>query len=137
VCEAVFTELWSHPERFDPADGDLRSGLVARAHARAVEAARSQEEHRRERRDSAADHPPPSAEVEVASHARALTAEGRQAIAQLPPGEREAILLAYFGGHTSAEAAWLLGTHEGTVKSHIGTGLLNLRRTLEVGGVTT
>jgi RNA polymerase sigma-70 factor, ECF subfamily len=80
---------------------------------------------------------PPSAEVEIASHARALTDEGRRAVDQLAPGEREAILLAYFGGHTSSETAQLLGTPEDTVKSHIPSGLLNLRRALEVEGVTT
>jgi DNA-directed RNA polymerase specialized sigma24 family protein len=37
VCEQVFAELWSHPERFDPAGGGLRSWLVADAYARAVE----------------------------------------------------------------------------------------------------
>jgi RNA polymerase sigma-70 factor (ECF subfamily) len=137
VSQAVFTELWSHPERFDPAEGVLRSWLVAQAHARAVHLARSHEVHRRQGRDVPTDHTPPSAEVEIASYARALTQEGRRAIDQLAPGEREAILLAYFGGHTSSETAQLLGTLEGTVKSHIRSGLLNLRRALEVEGVTT
>jgi RNA polymerase sigma-70 factor (ECF subfamily) len=136
VCQAVFTELWSRPERFDPAKGALRSWLVAQAHARAVHIARSHEAHRRQDRDVPTDHTPPSAEVEIASHARALTAEGRRAIDQLAPGEREAILLAYFGGHTISETARLLDTLEDVVKSHIRSGLRNLRRALEVEGVT-
>lgn len=137
VCQAVFTELWSHPERFDPVEGVLRSWLVAQAHARAVHIARSHDAHRRQDRHDPTDHPPPSAEVEIASHARALTEEGRRAIGQLAPGEREAILLAYFGGHTSSETARLLGTLEGTVRSHIRSGLMNLRRAQESEGVTT
>jgi RNA polymerase sigma-70 factor, ECF subfamily len=137
VCQAVFAGLWSHPERFEPAEGVLRSWLVAQAHARAVHIARSHEAHRRQDRDAPTDHTPPSAEVEIASHARALTDEGRRAVDQLAPGEREAILLAYFGGHTSSETAQLLGTPEDTVKSDIHSGLLNLRRALEVEGVTT
>lgn len=36
VCAETFTELWSRPERFDPAEGSLRSWLVTQAHARAV-----------------------------------------------------------------------------------------------------
>jgi RNA polymerase sigma-70 factor, ECF subfamily len=136
VSQAVFAELWSHPERFHPADGGLRSWLVARAHTRAVHVARSHEVHRRQDHDAQTDHTPPSAEVEVAGHARALTEEARRAIDKLAAAEREAILLAYFGGHTTSEIARLLGTLEGTVKSHIRNGLKNLRRALEVEGVT-
>jgi RNA polymerase sigma-70 factor, ECF subfamily len=137
VCQAVFTELWSHPDRFDPAEGALRAWLVAQAHARAVHIARSQAPQRRPDGDARTEQTPPSAEVEIAVHARALTDDGRRAIDQLVPGEREALLLAYFGGHTTAETARLLGTLEDTVKNHLRSGLLNLRRTLEVEGVMT
>jgi DNA-directed RNA polymerase specialized sigma24 family protein len=41
VCQAVFTELWSDPGRFDPSRGGLRSCLVAEAHSRAVDLVRS------------------------------------------------------------------------------------------------
>jgi RNA polymerase sigma-70 factor, ECF subfamily len=137
VCQAVFTELWSHPDRFDPAEGALRAGLVAQAHARAVHIVRSQAPQRRPDGDARTEQTPPSAEVEIAVHARALTDDGRRAIDQLVPGEREALLLAYFGGHTTSETARLLGTLEDTVKNHLRSGLLNLRRTLEVEGVRT
>jgi RNA polymerase sigma-70 factor, ECF subfamily len=137
VCQAVFTELWSHPERFDRATGSLRSWLVARAHARAVQVVRPHEGGRREGREAPTDKTPPSADVEMAGHTRALTTEGRRAIDRLPTAEREVLLLSYLGGHSSAEIARLLGTLEETVKSHIRTGLVNLRRALEVEGVTT
>jgi RNA polymerase sigma-70 factor (ECF subfamily) len=137
VCQAVFTDLWSHPERFDPAGGTLRSWLVAQGHARAVRIARSHGAQRRQGGDARIEQTPPSAEVEIAVHARALTDEGRRAIDQLVPGEREALLLAYVGGHTTSETARLLGTLEDTVKNHLRSGLLNLRRTLEVEGVMT
>ena len=137
VCQSVFTELWSHPERFDRGEGSLRSWLVARAHARAVHTARTHRAQRHLDRAAPTDLTPPSAEVEVAGHARALTDEGRRAIDRLPTAEREVILLAYLGGHSSSEIARLLGTLEATVKSHIRSGLLNLRRALEVEGVTT
>jgi Sigma-70, region 4 len=117
-------------------EGVLRSWLVAQAHARAVHIARSRDASRQDR-DARTEHTPPSAEVEIAVHARALTEEGRRAVDQLVPGERDAILLAYFGGHTISETARLLGALEGTVKNHLHSGLLNLRRALEVEGVTT
>jgi RNA polymerase sigma-70 factor (ECF subfamily) len=137
VCQEVFTELWSHPERFDPAAGSLRSWLVARAHARAVRIARSHEARRQQGPEAQTVETPPSADVEVAGHTRALTTEGRRALDRLPTAEREVLLLAYLGGHTTAEIARLLGTLEETVKNHIRSGLLNLRRALEVEGVTT
>ena len=93
VCEAVFTELWSHPERFEPARGGLRSWLVVQVHTRAV----------------------------------ALVGHDV---------ERDAVLLAYVGGHSCSETARLLGTTEGIVKSSIRRGLLNLRHTLHAEGVT-
>jgi RNA polymerase sigma factor (sigma-70 family) len=137
VCVAVFAELWSHPGRFDPAEGVLGPWLVAQAHSRSVDIARSRRAHQRQDHDGPTDRTPPSAEVEIAAHARALTDEGRRAVDQLAPGQREAILLAYFGGHTITETARLLGTLEDTVKNHIRTGLPNLRRVLAVEGVTT
>jgi RNA polymerase sigma-70 factor, ECF subfamily len=61
----------------------------------------------------------------------------REAVEALPPGERDAIMLAYFGGRTYRETAALLGQPEGTVKSRIRSGLQNLRRALRAKGVTT
>jgi RNA polymerase sigma-70 factor, ECF subfamily len=132
VCQAVFTELWSQPERFDPSRGSLRSWLVAQAHSRAVVAARAAAEP--PRRD--VGEPQVDVGLEVAAQADGLAKEARRALDQLPPSEREAILLAYLGGRACSETARLLGVLEGSVKSHIRSGLLNLRLTLAVEGVT-
>lgn len=120
VCESVFTELWSRHGRPDPARGSLRAWLVARAHARAVEAVRAAK---------ARPHP---------DGAAALDGDGElpRAVDQLAGAERDAILLAYLGGHTCSETARLLGTSEAAVKSHIRRGLVNLRQTLDAEGVT-
>jgi RNA polymerase sigma-70 factor (ECF subfamily) len=129
VCEQVFAELRSRPQRFDPDRGSLRAWLVARAHSRAVAAARSE-------RDPRAGSTPPSAEVEVAAHAGALDEDARRAIDQLPSVERDCILLSYVGGHPCGETARLLGVPEATVKSSIRRGLLNLRQAQEAEGVS-
>ena len=130
VCAAVFAELWSGPERYDPARGSLRSWLVARAHARAVGVARA-DGPRAPAPDAAPDQTPPSAEVQVAEHAAALVGAAGRAVERLAPVQRDAILLTYLGGHSSREAARLLDAPEDTVKGHVRRGLLNLRRAFD------
>lgn len=130
VSRAVFTQLWAHPEQFDPSRSALRSWLVAQAHSRSVDLVRNDD----------GNHASPtsatSTVVDVATHAEALPHTTRRALDRLPPAERDALLLTYFGGHAPEQTARLLGTLDGAVKSHIRSGLSNLRRTLEVEGVT-
>jgi RNA polymerase sigma-70 factor (ECF subfamily) len=61
--------------------------------------------------------------------------EVRKVMDTLGEGERKAIELAYFGGHTYRDVATILGEPEGTVKSRIRSGLSRLRSQLLDRGI--
>jgi RNA polymerase sigma-70 factor, ECF subfamily len=135
VSQRVFTGLWSRPGDYDPERGSLRTWLVTHARRRAVDAVRS--EAARRRRDDRESHLVPTAvnDVETAVHTEGMAAGVRRAVSRLPEPQRQAILLAYFDGHTFQESARLLGAPEGTVKSRIRLGLGALRRALAAEGM--
>jgi RNA polymerase sigma-70 factor (sigma-E family) len=54
----------------------------------------------------------------------------RRALAELPPGQRAAVILRYWEDLPITETAELLGCSEGTVKSQAAKGLAALRRRL-------
>lgn len=136
VSQEVFLRLWSEPHRFDAGRGSLRSFLQRQAHSRSIERVRS-EEARRAREDRALriDSAPP-ADVEAEAVASLRSTVVREALDQLEPAERSAIVLAYYGGHSYREVSVLLDAPEGTVKSRIRSGMNKLAGLLHghVGG---
>lgn len=136
VVQEVFLRLWNDPSRFDPSRGTLRSYLLSQTHGRAVDLLRSEGARRaREEREARATA---EAGYDLEHEVWDLTTaeQVRQALGELPDGERRAIELAYFGGHTYREVAVRLGEPEGTVKSRIRSGLKRLRNELVAAGVT-
>jgi RNA polymerase sigma-70 factor (ECF subfamily) len=134
VTQEVFTRLWQRPYRFDPDRSSLRTYLVTDAHGRAVDRLRADQRRvaREERHERDATRVEADLEREVWELLRAERV--REALGDLPAGEREAILLAYFDGRTYREVAMQLGIPEGTAKSRIRAGLHRLARHLEAAG---
>ena len=136
VVQEVFLRLWRQPERFDAERGSMRSFLFAQVHGRAVDLLRAETARRaREEREALRS---PTVDDDLERAVMELT-EGeavRRALQMLSEGERQAIELAYFGGHTYKEVAVLLEQPEGTVKSRIRSGLLRLRAALIELGVS-
>jgi len=136
VVQEVFVRTWRDPSRFDPDRGSMRAFLLAQVHGRSVDLLRAESARRaREEREALRDA---HVEIDLEREVMQLTeAEAvRRALATLSDGEREAIELAYFGGHTYREVAVLLEQPEGTVKSRIRAGLLRLRAALIESGVS-
>jgi RNA polymerase sigma-70 factor (ECF subfamily) len=136
VVQEVFLRLWRAPERFDAGRGSMRSFLFANVHGRSVDLVRAEAARRaREERD-AFRSPTIDDDLERAVMDLSEGEAVRRALAMLSEGERQAIELAYFGGHTYKEVAVLLEQPEGTVKSRIRSGLLRLRAALIELGVS-
>jgi RNA polymerase sigma-70 factor, ECF subfamily len=135
VVQEIFLRLWNQPERFDPERGSMRSFLLTQTHGRAVDLLRS-DAARRRREERDASERPAVEEIDHELWNLALAEQVRTALAALHDGERAAIELAYFGGHTYREVATLLGEAEGTIKSRIRAGLKRLRTELAAAGVT-
>jgi RNA polymerase sigma-70 factor (ECF subfamily) len=135
VVQEVFLRLWNQPDRFDPERGSLRSFLLSQTHGRSVDIVRSETSRRarEERRSRLKAETGYDLEREVLD--LTLAEQVREALATLSDGERSAIQLAYFGGHTYREVAVLLDEPEGTVKSRIRSGLSRLRSALVDGGI--
>ncbi|MFB9660528.1 ECF RNA polymerase sigma factor SigK [Glycomyces mayteni] len=132
VAQEVLVEVWRTATRFDPARGSAGAWLSTIAHRRAVDRVRSvQASGDRERRAAARPEP----EYDAVAEAAAVRLEHRQVrrcLSTLTELQRQAVTLAYYGGHTYRQVASLLGAAVPTVKSRIRDGLLKLRDCLEV-----
>ena len=131
VAQEVFVEVWRKADRFDPARGSAAGWVTTLAHRRAVDRVRSEQAARD--RDVVAtrrDGVPAFDSVEAEVATRLDHRQVRQALATLSERQREAIELAYFGGHTYRDVARVLGIPEGTAKSRLRDGLLRLQEIL-------
>ena len=136
VVQEVFLRLWTQPDKFDPDRGSLRSYLLAQTHGRSVDLLRSDTSRRRREEREARQTAEAGYDLEHEVWDLAVADQVKKVVAVLPPAERQAIELAYFGGHTYREVATLLGEPEGTVKSRIRAGLKRMRTALKSSDLT-
>ena len=128
VTQEVFVYLWEHPARFDPARGSMRSWLGVLTHRRSVDRVRA--EARRSRREASVapvgQVTDSQAEIDDELSRAWLAGCVREAVDRLPPEQREAVVLAYFGGRTYRQVAAELSIPEGTAKSRLRLALMKL-----------
>jgi RNA polymerase sigma factor (sigma-70 family) len=136
VVQEVFLSLWRDARRFDAGRGTVATYLLSMTHHRAVDVVRREENLRRWRTsDEGLElEPDPKARVEDEVEASERRAEVRAALAELPAAQREALLLAYFGGYTQREVAALVGVPLGTVKTRMAAGMRKMREALQDAG---
>ena len=132
VAQEVLTEIWLKADRFDPTRGTVTGWVATLTRRRAVDRVRSEQAGRNRddrvaRRNQVRDVDVVADEVEI----RLEHWQVRKALAELSDRQREAIELAYFGGHTYRDVARVLDIPEGTAKSRLRDGLLRLREALD------
>ncbi len=127
IAQDVFLRLWRRPHSFDPARGSLRSFLRVQTHGRSVDPIRRDNARRTLENAIAVDHKSLHPPVDDVALAHLAGERAWSLLAGLNDGERSAIVLAYFGGHTYRQVAVLLAQPEGTIKSRMRSGLTRLR----------
>jgi RNA polymerase sigma-70 factor (ECF subfamily) len=134
ITQDVFVRLWERPEAYDPQRGTLRTWLCMTARGRAVDWIRRREARTRYQAAAAAQTLDDAAVDEMVmwqTEAKAV----RQAVQALPAMQREALLLAYYHGHTYREVASQLSIPEGTAKSRLRAALHSLADRLASEGI--
>src|SRR5436309_11590728 len=127
AVQEAFLGVWRAADRFVAERAKPSTWLLTLVHRRAVDLVRREE---RRRAEPLPDTEPGGAEIADEAELAAQRQTIRDALRRLPPEQREAIELAYYGGYTQSELAERLGQPLGTIKSRMFTGLARLRDTL-------
>jgi RNA polymerase sigma-70 factor, ECF subfamily len=133
VVQEAFLNVWRQGATYDTRRGTVRTWLLTIVHHRAIDQMRSA------RSKSSADTviddamPLPAKEDTWTEVVRGLDHDRvREAMAALPPEQRQVVDLAYFGGYTQSEIAQRVGIPLGTVKGRTRLALDKLRDLLRV-----
>jgi RNA polymerase sigma-70 factor (ECF subfamily) len=133
VVQEVFLTVWRDAGRFDAGRGAFSSWVLSMTHHKAVDAVR-REENLRKRRSPAEVLETEESRAPAVDDAVWTTLRGervREALQRLPEVQREALVLAYFGGYTQREIAGLTSTPLGTVKTRMLAGMRRMREGLD------
>ncbi len=135
IVQEVFLRLWRRPQAFDPARGRLLSWLMSVTRNRAIDEVRrvSRRVRVEDRRPDAADALQSTDRLDAPELAATINSERREvrdALATLPPPQRQVLELAYFEGLTQTEIAERTGAPLGTVKTRTRLAMDRLRQRL-------
>lgn len=133
AVQEAFLDVWRKCDRYDVRKGGLRQWVLGVVHHKAVDVVRREESAAR--RAPQAPEPAPAVDPEEAGWMSDRRERVKKAVGKLPAAQREAIMLAYFGGLTYRQVAERLGVPEGTAKSRMRDGLMTLRGLLERHGI--
>jgi len=130
----VYMKAWKNARTYSPDRGTVQAWLFTMARSVAIDRVRQ----RRARPSTlplefqgVAEPLAGDASPEQQSAASQRRRRVQVLLNELPPEQRDVVMLAFFGGLTHSELAGRLGQPLGTIKSRIRMGLLHLRNRLE------
>jgi RNA polymerase sigma factor (sigma-70 family) len=130
VVQRVMIEAWNGRGRYDP-QRPLEAWLLAIARRRSIDLLRTRRTAVVEldaMRDLSGDDGRELADRFVWAH------QVRSALAELPEVQREALVLAYFGGLSQSQVAARVGAPLGTIKTRMARGMDRLAEIMGTGG---
>ena len=133
AVQEAFLAVWRSSGSFLAEQGKPSTWILTLVHRRAVDIVRREERRRGEPLDEVVQ--PAGEATDEEAWLRAQRQVVQEALRKLPPDQREAIELAYYGGFTQSELAERLGQPLGTIKSRMFTGLRRLRELLAEAGL--
>jgi RNA polymerase sigma factor (sigma-70 family) len=134
AVQDAFLGVWRSADRYLPDRAKASTWILTLVHRRAIDLVRREDRRRGAPLD---DAPEPIALSTVEGEAT-LGFQRRvvqEALKRLPPDQREALELAYYGGLTQSQLAERLGQPLGTIKSRMFMGLARLRDLLAQAGL--
>jgi RNA polymerase sigma-70 factor (ECF subfamily) len=137
VVQESFMRVWTHAGSFDPSRGSLRSWLLTTVRHRSIDYLRGRAAKERQELELGAEvqaqgqGADPWREVSESLEREAI----RQALASLPPEQRQVVELAYYGGYTQREIAEIVSVSLGTVKGRTRLALEKLSSYLQGRGL--
>jgi RNA polymerase sigma-70 factor (ECF subfamily) len=140
VVQDVFVAIWRSAARFDPSRGSFRGWAARILQGRIANALRQRGRRQRgtlaAEEISLADLPDPDPPPDDAAWRAFRRSTVRDAVAVLPPHQRQALSLAFFEDLTHEQVATFLGLPLGTAKTRIRAGLGALRASLAPLGIS-
>ena len=130
VLQEVFLQIWDKAGNYDSDLGKPLTWIITLARHRAIDRLRSTQ-RRYKLVEDATPELAENAQRELESADADQNKIVRQAVKALPPEQRQAIELAFFGGLTQDEISANLQQPLGTIKARIRRGMLKLRASLE------
>jgi RNA polymerase sigma factor (sigma-70 family) len=134
VVQETMLAYWRKPSGYDPGRGAFGPWLLTLVHHKAVDAVRRETTQRRiaaAAETMALLQPATAPDAADLAVDRSTAGSVRSAVAALPPAQRDAILLAYWGGLTQREIAQHTGAPLGTVKTRMLWGMRRLHTALD------
>ncbi len=126
VVQEVFLSAWRSGHTYDVSRGSMHTWILSMVRNKSIDLLRARKRRPVQQLAEGTD-PADSSDVPTEAVVAVDAVAARAALETLPPEQKQAIELAYFGGLSHSEIASQLAAPIGTVKGRIRLGLDRLR----------